>query len=185
MNFNKHYDLEGKHAFLSASNYHWLNDDEEKLTNRWNNAWAKERGTALHQLACDAITYGVRLEEDGKTLSMYVNDCIQDGLSPEVILYFSKNAFGTSDAIGFDGNMLRVYDLKTGKTRASMKQLEIYASLFCLEYSINPNEILTHLRIYQNDEILVLEPEAEELWDVIDHIIWADSVVSRLRASKG
>ena len=33
MDFNPHYELEGLHAFLSASKYHWINYDEEKLTN--------------------------------------------------------------------------------------------------------------------------------------------------------
>lgn len=184
MNFNKHYNLEGKHAFLSPSNYHWLNDDEEKLTNRWNNAWAKERGTALHQLACDAITYGVRFEENGETLNMYVNDCIDDGLDPEVVLYFTDNAFGTADGISFDGNVLRIYDLKTGKTPASMKQLEIYAAFFCLEYEVNPNEVLVHLRIYQSNEILVLEPEPSEIWDVMDHVIWSNGIVDKLKTTR-
>ena len=31
MNFNKHYSLEGKHAFLDASKYHWVNYDNDKL----------------------------------------------------------------------------------------------------------------------------------------------------------
>ena len=30
MTFNKHYDLMGKHAFLGASKYHWINYDEDK-----------------------------------------------------------------------------------------------------------------------------------------------------------
>ena len=31
MNFNKHLQLEGQHAFLGASKYHWLNYDEAKV----------------------------------------------------------------------------------------------------------------------------------------------------------
>ena len=31
MNFNKHSKLEGQHAFLGASKYHWINYDEEKI----------------------------------------------------------------------------------------------------------------------------------------------------------
>ena len=30
MNFNKHSNLEGQHAFLGASKYHWINYSEEK-----------------------------------------------------------------------------------------------------------------------------------------------------------
>ena len=31
MNFNKHWDIVGKHAFLGASKYHWINYDITKL----------------------------------------------------------------------------------------------------------------------------------------------------------
>ena len=31
MNWNRHSDLMGTHAFLSASKYHWLNYDADKL----------------------------------------------------------------------------------------------------------------------------------------------------------
>ena len=39
MNFNKHSNLEGQHAFLGASNYHWLNYDEDKLVETYFNLW--------------------------------------------------------------------------------------------------------------------------------------------------
>ncbi len=183
MNFNKHYELEGKHAFLSASKYHWLNYDEERLISVYENNQAKMRGTLLHQFACDAINYGIPLGEDGSTLSMYVNDCIADGMSPEVVLYYSMNAFGTADGINFDEDtmLLRIYDLKTGKTQASMKQLEIYAGLFCLEYQINPNDIQMHFRIYQNNEILIHEPDPEEIWNVMDRIIAFDNIIRSMK----
>ena len=182
MNFNKHWELEGKHAFLSASKYHWLNYDIDRLISVYENNQAKMRGTLLHQFACDAINYGIPLAEDGTTLSAYVNDCIQDGMSPEVILYYSNNCFGTADAVSFDGKELRIYDLKTGKTQASMKQLLIYASLFCLEYQVNPNDILTHLRIYQNNEVLINDPEPNELWEVMDRIIAFDDVLRSVQS---
>ena len=183
MNFNKHYELEGKHAFLSASKYHWLNYDEDRLIEVYKNVQATTRGTLLHQFACDAITYGMRLEENNETINMYVNDCIADGMSPEVVLYYSPNAFGTADGISFDADdgLLRIYDLKTGKTPASIKQLEIYAALFCLEYNVNPNDIYIHLRIYQNDEVLIHEPDPEEIWDVMDKIIAFDAVINDVK----
>lgn len=180
MNFNKHYELEGKHAFLSASKYHWLNYTEDHLIEVYRNQQAKTRGTQLHQFACDAIKYKIPLAEDGTTLSMYVNDCIADNIQPEVILYYSPNAFGTADGISFEEDLLRIYDLKTGKSPASMKQLEIYAGLFCLEYSINPIEITTHLRIYQNGEIIVHDPESDEIWEIMDRIIAFDNVLNSL-----
>ena len=36
MNFNNHSRLEGQHAFLGASNYHWINYDEAKLISVFN-----------------------------------------------------------------------------------------------------------------------------------------------------
>ena len=181
MNFNKHYELEGKHAFLSASKYHWLNYDEERLMTVYNNMRAKVRGTALHQFACDAITFGIPLQNVDDTIGLYVNDCIADGMSPEVILYYSPNAFGTADAISFDGDLLRIYDLKTGQTPASMKQLLIYAALFCMEYDVNPNDISIQLRIYQSGEALVHEPDSSEIWDVMDRIIAFDHILKNAR----
>jgi hypothetical protein len=161
--FNRHPKLEGKHAILSPSNYHWLNDDEEKLRKRLKNARAAARGDSLHALAAHAISEGVRLYPDGSTLSLYVNDAVELGMEAEKTLFYSLNAFGHADAIGFelypvpDGNVLgclRIHDLKTGVTPASMKQLYVYAAYFCLEYGFKPYEIEGELRLYQNDAIV-------------------------------
>jgi hypothetical protein len=160
--FNKHPKLEGTHAILSPSNYHWLNDDEEKLRKRLKNAKAAARGDSLHALAAHAITEGVMLYPNGSTLSLYVNDAIEYGMQAERTLFFSLDAFGHADAIGFeiypmpDGNILgflRIHDLKTGVSPASMKQLYVYCAYFCLEYGFKPYEIEGELRLYQNDSI--------------------------------
>ena len=180
MNFNKHYDLEGKHAFLSASNYHWLGYSIEKVITVFQNAKAKERGTRLHEFASKAINERIKLEDYNSTLGMFVNDCIDEGMSSEVVLHYSPLAFGTADAISFDGEILKIYDLKTGKTPASMKQLYIYAAFFCLEYSVNPNDIEIHFRIYQDSKALMLDPEPDEVWDVMDKIIAFDDVLANL-----
>ena len=58
MNFNKHYAQEGQHAFLSASQYHWLNYSDEKLRDRFRTWKATERGTRLHALAAQLIDEG-------------------------------------------------------------------------------------------------------------------------------
>ena len=79
-------------------------------------------------------------------------------MTTEVCLFYSINAFGTADAISFRNNTLRIHDLKNGRTPASIKQLEIYAALFCLEYSFNPRDIDIELRLYQLDEVLVENP---------------------------
>ena len=155
MNFNNHSYLEGQHAFLSASKYHWINYDEEKLETTFNKYLATQRGTRLHAFACESILLGVKLPRTRKTLNLYVNDAIGFKMIPEQLLYYSENCFGTTDTISFKKNVLRIHDLKTGVTPGSMYQLEIYAALFCLEYSIQPANIEIELRIYQSDEVVV------------------------------
>jgi len=132
MNFNKHLDLIGQHAFLGASKYHWLNYDDDKLIQSYLNSLAVQKGTELHDLACNLIRLGVKLPKSKSTLNMYVNDAISYRLTPEQPLYFSRNCFGTADAISFNdkNRFLRIHDLKTGVTPAHMEQLEIYAALF-------------------------------------------------------
>ena len=70
MNFNKHSGLEGTHAFLGASNYHWLNYDEEKLTRTYLNRLAVAKGTELHEFAAKCIELGQKLPRSRKTLNM-------------------------------------------------------------------------------------------------------------------
>ena len=153
MNFMKHFELEGKHAFLGASNYHWINYDSDKIINTYMRRQATLKGTALHELAAKLIELGQKLPKSKKTLNMYVNDAIGFKMKPEQVLYYSNNCFGTADAISFRNNILRIHDLKTGFTPAHMEQLLIYAALFCLEYKVKPSEIQFELRIYQNDEM--------------------------------
>ena len=51
MNFNKHSNLEGQHAFLGASKYHWINYSEEKIADAYANYLATQKGTLLHAFA--------------------------------------------------------------------------------------------------------------------------------------
>ena len=98
-------------------------------------------------------------------------------MSPEVVLYYSDYFFGTADSICFRNNFLRIHDLKTGAHPAKMEQLEIYAALFCLEYKIKPSEINIELRIYQNDEILVHNPTAEDIVPIMDKIVHLNNII--------
>ena len=93
MNFNKHFTLEGKHAFLSPSNHHWVNYDDHKLEARYAAYTAAARGTALHQLAHDAIKLGIKLSKSYATLSMYVNDAIGYKMEVEQPLFYSSSVF--------------------------------------------------------------------------------------------
>lgn len=181
MNFNEHWNLEGKHAFLSASKYHWINYDEDRLISAYRNWKAKERGTRLHSFACECIQLGVKLSHSKRTLNRYVNDAIGYGMTPELILYYSDNCFGTADAISFEDNLLRIHDLKTGSTAASFHQLEVYTALFCLEYNHDPHDIDIVLRIYQSDDVLESVPDPDAISSIMITIVDFDRIIESLR----
>ena len=181
MNFNRHSQLEGQHAFLSASKYHWINYDEDKLADTYAKHLATLKGTELHEFACNAIRLGIRLPKVAHTLNMYVNDAIGFKLTPEQPLFYSVNCFGTADAIGFRRNKLRIHDLKTGTSSTSMHQLEVYAALFCLEYDFKPSEIEMELRIYQSDEAHIHIPEAKAISDIMNKIVIFDKRIEKMK----
>lgn len=185
MNFNQHYTLRGKHAFMSASNYHWLNYTPEKLEQVYFSIQAKEYGTKLHEYAKMAIELGVKQSRAQQTLQMYINDAINYHMTPEVILYYSDNCFGTVDAISYIRNKLRIHDLKTGSTPAKMEQLLIYAALFCLEYHVNPKDINEiELRIYQNNQIIVDQPTGDVIQFIMDKIIDFDRRIQTFKTGE-
>lgn len=163
MNFDKHLELRGKHAFMSPSSYYWLNDAEDDLIRRYCSSFATTAGTALHDFARKYIANRIKILKSYKnvvamalleagipafvidhmpmdvifeTLMNYVNDAIGFRMTPEVPLYYSDNCFGTTDSICYDetAKMLRIHDFKSGATQAKMDQLLIYASLFFLDY---------------------------------------------------
>lgn len=177
MNFNMHSELEGLHAFLSASKYHWINYNEDQLYSSYINYTAAQRGTILHEFAKSCIDLGQRLPDTRQTLNMYVNDAIGFKLTPEQVLYYSPYCFGTADAIGFRDKKLRIHDLKTGSGPTHMEQLKVYAALFCLEYDVNVSDIEIELRIYQNDEVRVHEPEVDEIIPITDKIITSSRLI--------
>lgn len=183
MIFNDHWALDGRHAFLSPSQYHWVNYDEEKLKSRYASFRAKERGTELHALAEQCIKLGVKLARSHATLNSFVNDAIGYKMTPEQPLYYSDNCFGTADAISFRKNLLRIHDLKTGDVSANMMQLRVYAALFCLEYRYNPEDIQIELRIYQSGEIIIEEPDPQVISDIMDKIIRYDTILNELQSA--
>lgn len=181
MKFNRHPNLDGIHAFLSPSKYSWVNYDDQKLETVYSNWRASQLGTELHELAARAINLGVKLPKTKQTLNMYVNDGIGFRMSTEVCLFYSINAFGTADTISFRNNFLRIHDLKNGRTPASIKQLKIYAALFCLEYHFNPRDIEMELRLYQLDEVLVDTPDPEEILFIMERIVAFDKRINEIR----
>lgn len=184
MNFKKHLDLEGQHALLSPSKYHWINYDNDKISNYYKKCRAIQEGTELHALACECIKHGITLPKTKRTLNMYVNDAIGYRMKPEQSLYYSENCFGTADSISFRKNLVRIHDYKSGETKASIKQLEIYLALFCLEYDINPNDIDNELRIYQFDDILKHKASPEDILYIMDKIISFDKLINELKAEE-
>lgn len=181
MQWNKHFNLEGNHAFLGASNYHWINYDKEKLRTVWLNYHAAQKGTEIHEYAEKAIRLGIRQARSKKTVNMYINDAIGFRMTPEVVLAYSDNSFGTCDAISFRDNILRIHDLKTGVTPANILQLRVYAALFCLEYKQKPGEIEIELRIYQNNDILIDRPNAEIIAPIMNKIVTFDKYINQLK----
>lgn len=184
MNFNKHLSLEGQHAFLGASTYHWINYDESKVAESYSKFLARQKGTELHDFAARCIKLGQKLPKSKKTLNMYVNDAIGFKMTPEQVLFYSDNCFGTADSISFRNGILRIHDLKTGTIPAHMEQLLIYAALFCLEYKVKPAEIDMELRIYQSDNILYSNPTTDEIVPIIDKIITFDKVINKIRSEE-
>lgn len=181
MNFNDHSKLQGQHAFLGASKYHWINYDEEKIADAYAKFQAVQQGTVLHDFAAQCIRLGQKLPKSQKTLNEYVNDAIGFKMTPEQVLYYSDNCFGTADAISFRNGYLRIHDLKTGSIPAHMEQLEIYAALFCLEYKYKPDDISIELRIYQNNEIVFFNPTGDDISPIMDKIVAFDKIIDELK----
>lgn len=209
MIFNEHSNLVGKHAFMAPSNPAWLNYDDEKLVERFQNRHAQEMGTILHALACDLIKEKITLAKtDKKLLSVelqragisrstfdvdflypnfmsYVNDAIGFRMEPEVVLRYSDNCFGTTDAIKYQPGFLRIHDYKSGTTPAHPEQLLIYAALFCLEYkdqlNLNLNDMEFELRMYQYEMSAIFKPTGQDVRKVAETIVKHDNILNKCR----
>lgn len=181
MQWNDHSKLNGAHAFLSASKYHWLNYDEDKLRSWFMTQQAAALGTQLHDFASRCIKLNQKLVNNKATLNRFVNDAIGYRMESEKVLFYSVNCFGTADAISFKKNKLRIHDLKTGVSPASMKQLEIYAALFCLEYGMKPGMIDMELRIYQNDDVEIYMPDPDDIAHIMSKIVSYDKIIESMK----
>jgi hypothetical protein len=103
-------------------------------------------------------------------------------MSAETVLFFSPNAFGTVDAIAYRHRRLRISDLKTGVSRTSEHQLEVYAALFCLEYEIDPFSMRDiELRIYQDGSVRVYIGDPYFIKGIMDKIVKFDGILNMLR----
>lgn len=204
--FNKHPDLEGKHAILGASDYHWLNYERERLHARMISKYSESIGTMLHELAKDLILRKIKLRKtDHKlvyfhlirngipdyaidmdrlypNLMNYVNDAIGFGMEPEVVLKYSDNCFGTADTICSRDHILRIHDLKTGVSPVHIEQLMIYAAIYCLEYKVNPQSFKKiALNLYQGGDIIGDEVAPMYIQDIMDKIIDFDMYINQVK----
>lgn len=172
-----------EHAFLGASNYHWLRYDKQKLIDTFRNKMLAEKGTEIHDLAAKAISLGFGLKDHGSYLEQYVDFCIENKMEPEFFLYFSDNCYGTADAISFDGYTLKICDLKTGVTKVKMDQLEIYAALACLINDVNPEDIIIELRIFQKGcEVQEKVASPSIIFNIMNRIIEYDAIIEEEKA---
>lgn len=177
MNWNKHLRLQGEHAFLSPSQYHWINYTPERLMDRWTTTQASMFGTEQHEYAMREIQAGRKSRMVG-TVGLYINHAIEFGMECEQLLFYSENCFGTADAISFKRKKLRIHDLKTGVIPGSVHQLEVYAAIFCLEYGIDPFDIKMEFRIYQADKIITFDGDPEDIKQIMDTIVEFDKLIS-------
>ena len=211
MILNNHSKLKGMHAFLGASTPAWLNYNDEIFTQRYYAQYAITIGTTIHELAEDCIKskmyihkhdghliehalYSAGVPKDAydtgellANLLPFINDAIGFRMEPEVILYYSDNCFGTSDALIFDekAKYIKIHDLKTGQTPAKMEQLMIYCALLCLEYHLRPQEYDIELRIYQSGNIIFYKPEFLEVEKIMDLIIFRDQCINKIKERNG
>ena len=111
-------------------------------------------------------------------------------MDPEVQLYYSRWFCGTTDAISFRNHpdkesgfkyFLRIHDLKTGKIPAKMRQLEVYAAFFFLDYDIKPEDTEIELRIYQNNDIIVGKPTVKEIKPIMNKVIMFSKRIEKLK----
>lgn len=207
MIWNDHSKLEGCHAFLGASQFHWINWTNETLEQRFYSRYSTETGTAIHELAKDCIKSRMKLTKHDKhlielalyrayipkgaydseviltNLIPYVNDAIGFHMSPEVILYYSDYCFGTTDTIYFNEKekILRIHDLKTGSVPAHIEQLMVYAALFCLEYHRDPHNFNIELRLYQNCETIINNPNPDDIQKIMDLIVKDNTIINNVR----
>lgn len=182
MRWTPHYlPINRPHATLSASKYHWIKYDEDKMIRVFMNQLEAQKGTELHDIAAKLIKHGIKLPDTGQTMNLYVNDAIGFMLTPEQVLFVSDNCYGTADAIGFRNNRLRVSDLKNGVTPTSFSQHKVYAAMFCLEYGFKPFDIEIEMRIYQNDAVRIEIADPDEITHIMDKITSFDKLINDLK----
>lgn len=118
--------------------------------------------------------------ETWDTVKAYINDGSNFNMVSEQPLIYSERIFGTADAIKFDDHQLKIMDLKTGSLPVHPEQLMTYAALFCLEYKQDPKKIEIELRIYQNGNVNIFNPEPAEISAIMKQIALVERRFKRI-----
>ena len=208
MILNQHSELVGKHAAFGGSNWRWINyENDEDFIRALISKQATDIGTGVHEYASRHIRRGFKLgnNKDAKNelllylleechipeyaidipnlfdnLRNYVNDAVGFHMTPEVPIKYSEGVFGTADALIFTDGLLRIHDLKTGYMPAHIEQLMVYAAFYCLEYRVKPIDISYELRIYQNNEIWVEQPDPMDIQRITKQAVRASNIALKL-----
>lgn len=180
------------HSFASGNIKAYESYDEENLDDvrkgfrnyvRGRYPLDQDKTSALAFMFLDNMRYVP--EESWLSVAQFINDGCQYKMNSEQPLWYSDNAFGTTDAISFYRNKLRIHDLKTGDTPAKIMQLNIYAALFCLEYHKHPDQIKIELAIYQFGNVTKESPDSKDIRDLMDLIVEDDRVLNLMSLDGG
>ena len=124
--------LEGQHAFLGASKFHWINYSEDKVADAYRNFLATQKGTMLHAFAAQCITLGQKLPKSQKTLNIefpFSNESLKDPLlemgeikneTEQVVVYNGDAEIGVTITIHAIGEASNITIYNTG-TREVMR----------------------------------------------------------------
>lgn len=161
--------------------YRSLQDMNHSMMTYIYQKYKDEKSNELNDFGKRMLSSFSRLpKETLSTVQKYINDAVGYRMTPEQPLQYTDYIFGTADAISYRDGILRIHDLKTGKTAVHMEQLVVYAALFFLEYRLFPEKTEIHLRIYQNDDIIEYDPRAEEIRHVMDAINYVKEMSSNI-----
>jgi hypothetical protein len=123
MRWNRHLNLQGEHAFLSPSTYHWINYNHARLLQRWTAAQAGAYGNMQHEYAQQEIK---AKRESGLigTVGQYINDAIRYRMETEQVRHCSVSSMATTrsesrSSFGFTRPMRSRFFVLTRKSSGS------------------------------------------------------------------
>ena len=103
-------------------------------------------------------------------------------MESEKVLHYSDNAFGTADAISFRDNVLKIFDLKTGMTKTSFKQLMYMWHYSVWSTEVDPRTIEIETRIYQHSSFEVSIPEPDYILEIMNTIEEFDIIINNIKS---